>query len=114
MSSGTVIHHAGQAIALDADGHLLDPSQWTPALAAHMASDAGQVLTDDHWWLIDFVRAHHARYGTAPLMRVVIGEFRRARQDPRISSRDLYRLFSENPVRQACRLGGYPKPDWCI
>jgi tRNA 2-thiouridine synthesizing protein E len=108
------IEHAGRLVPLDEDGHLLDPGDWSRSLAVEMARLEGLVLTESHWWVIDFVRDHHARYGNPPLMRVLIGEFRHWRQDPALSSRELYRLFSENPVRQACRLGGYPKPEWCI
>jgi len=110
----TTIECDGRSVALDADGHLLDPSDWSRSLAVELARLDGVQLTDAHWWIIDFVRSHCARYGTPPLMRVLIGEFRTSRNDPEMSSRQLYQLFSEHPIRQACRLGGYPKPDWCI
>jgi len=114
MSGTGVIECEGREIALDADGHLIDCSDWSRSLADTMASQDGLTLTDDHWWLIDFVRNHHARYGTPPLIRVAIGALRQARADPTITSRALYRLFNDNPIREACRLAGYPKPDWCI
>jgi tRNA 2-thiouridine synthesizing protein E len=104
----------GQALDFDADGHLVDPAQWSPALAEALAAQDGLELTEEHWWVIDFVRQHHRDYGTPPLMRSVIAAWRKARGNPALGSRDLYRLFAENPVRQACRLGGYPKPDWCL
>jgi len=109
-----VVEHEGRRILLDDDGHLIDPDDWSQSLAVELSRREGLVLTDAHWWVIDFVRAYHARYGNPPLMRVLIGEFRNFKNEPELSSRELYRLFSDNPVRQACRLGGYPKPDWCI
>jgi len=112
--TGQAIDYGGRSIGLDQDGHLLDPDDWSRPLAVEMARLDGLTLTDAHWWVIDFVRAYHARYGTPPLMRVLMAEFRTFQKDPGLSSRDLYRLFSENPVRQACRFGGYPKPEWCI
>lgn len=103
----------GKSIALDEDGHLLDSRQWTPKVAEVLAGRDGIELGDDHWWLIEFVRDYHHKYGTPPLMRVVVDQLRR-RNDGRGSSRDLYRLFPDSPVRQACKYGGLPKPEWCI
>lgn len=103
----------GTVVALDGDGHLLDPDQWTPGVAEALAERDGIQLTDDHWWLIEFVRDYHHQYGTPPLMRVVVDALRR-RNDGHGSSRDLYRLFPDSPVRQACKYGGLPKPEWCI
>jgi tRNA 2-thiouridine synthesizing protein E len=108
------LHHDGRDVPLDEDGHLADPADWSRDLAWAMADGEGLDLTDRHWWVIDFVREYHQRYATPPLMRVLIAAMRTAFDDPELSSRDLYRLFSQHPVRQACRLGGYPKPDWCI
>ncbi len=104
----------GAAIELDADGHLLDPGLWTPALAEALAAADGVELGVEQWWLIELVRRHHQHYGTPPLMRSVIAALRQQRQDAALGSRAVYRIFSDNPVRQACRYGGLPKPDWCI
>lgn len=103
----------GVRVALDADGHLRDSDQWCPAVAEVLAERDGIELGDDHWWLIDFVREHHNQYGTPPLMRVVVAAYRQHHAGHG-SSRDLYRLFPDSPVRQACLYGGLPKPDWCI
>lgn len=104
----------GERVELDADGHLLDPQQWRPAIALAMARLDARELSRDHWWLIEFVRDYHHTYGTPPLMRIVVTAFRQHKADAALSSRALYRLFPDNPVRQACRYGGLAKPDWCI
>lgn len=98
---------------LDADGHLVDASDWTPEIGDRMAQFDGVELQKQHWWLIGFVRDYHLRYGNPPLMRTIVEAFREA-EDANASSRDLYRLFAEGPVRLACKYGGLPKPDWCI
>jgi tRNA 2-thiouridine synthesizing protein E len=107
------LYVAGEPIALDGEAFLLEKDQWFPEVAEALAYRDGIRLGEDHWWLIDFVRDYHARYGNPPLMRVVVSEHRKRRPDSR-GSRDLYRLFPEGPVREACRYGGLPKPDWCI
>lgn len=104
----------GERLELDADGHLAAAREWRPAVARAMAELDGQELGPDHWWLIEFVRDHHHTYGTPPLMRVVVAALRRQKDDVSLTSRELYRLFADNPVRQACRYGGLSKPDWCI
>ncbi len=106
------LHLDGIEVALDADGFLSDPSCWQPAVAETLAERDGIALGDDHWWLIDFVRDYYRRYGNPPLMRVVVAALRERKGEA--SSRDLYRLFPDGPVRLACKYGGLPKPDWCI
>lgn len=101
-------------VELDADGHLIDGSTWTPELATAMAERDGVALGPLHWWLIEFVRDHHQRYGMPPLMRTVIRALK-ARDDVEdASSRTLYRLFPDGPIRAACRYGGLPRPESCI
>jgi len=114
MNSARSLRVANHQIALDADGHLADSTDWSRQVAEALAAEEGVALTSQHWWLIDFVRDYQQRYGTPPLMRVAVAELRTARDDPSLGSRELYRLFSDHPIRQACRLAGYPKPDWCI
>lgn len=103
---------SGRVIDLDSDGFLVVASDWSPEVAEAMARRDGIELGPDHWWLIDFVRQHYRDYGTPPLMRMVVAALRREREGA--GSRELYRLFPDGPVREACRYGGLPKPDWCI
>jgi tRNA 2-thiouridine synthesizing protein E len=104
---------AGTPIALDDEGFLLDARQWSPEVAAALADRDGVGLGEEHWWLIEFVRDHQARYGNPPLMRVAVAEYRKRHPEER-GSRGLYRLFPDGPIRLACKYGGLAKPDWCI
>jgi len=105
---------AGQSIALGSDGHLLEPVDWSEAVATAMAARDGLELEALHWWLIRFVRQHYLAYGMAPLMRVVVQAMRRDEVIENPSSRVLYRLFPDGPIREACRYGGLPRPESCI
>jgi len=107
-----ILHVGTCEIGLDAEGFLIDSDQWFPEVAELVADRDGIELEADHWWLIEFVQAYHARYGNPPLMRVVVAAWRERHGEG--SSRDLYRLFPDGPVRLACKYGGLPKPDWCI
>lgn len=99
---------------LDGDGHLADAADWSRDWAETMAGRDGVELTELHWWLIGFVREHYIAYGMPPLMRVAIRAMREAGVVADASSRTLYRLFPDRPIRQACRYAGVPAPESCI
>lgn len=101
-------------VPLDEHGHLVDAADWSRAVAERLACADGVSLEASHWWVIAFVRDYHARYGNPPLMRTLLSAWRVHKGDATAGSRELYRLFPDNPVRQACRYGGLPKPDWCL
>lgn len=105
---------AGKRIELGSDGHLIDPDDWSEALAEELARRDGLELGPLHWWLIRFVREHYLEYRMPPLMRVIVQAMRRDAGVEDASSRTLYRLFPEGPIRQACRYGGLPRPESCI
>jgi len=104
----------GCEVPLDPNGHLLDPDDWSEPVAEEMARRDGLELCGPRWWLIRFVRSHYAEYGMPPLMRVAVTAMRRDGCLENVSSRTLYRLFPEGPIREACRYGGLPRPDSCI
>ncbi|MBL38228.1 MAG: sulfurtransferase TusE [Xanthomonadales bacterium] len=114
MAQRRTLAIAGREIGLDADGHLIDPDDWSESVADEMARLDGLELCRLRWWLIRFVRAHHAEYGMPPLMRVAIKAMRREAGIEDASSRTLYRLFPDGPIREACRYGGLPRPESCI
>lgn len=114
MTGQRTLAIAGREIILDADGHLLDPDDWSESVAEGLARLDGVTLCDLRWWLIRFVRAHHDAYGMPPLMRVVVKAMRQDAGLEDASSRTLYRLFPEGPIREACRYGGLPRPESCI
>lgn len=101
-------------VEFDAEGHLVDAEAWTREIACALAESRGVELGPLHWWLIDFVREHHRAYGTPPLMRVAIAALRQQAGVEDASSRTLYRLFPDGPIREACRYGGLPRPESCI
>ena len=101
-------------LRLDDDGHLADAGGWDESVAEALARADGLELDADRWWLIRFVRRHHAEYGMPPLMRMAVIALRRERDDPDLGSRELYRIFPEGPIRLACKYGGLPAPESCI
>lgn len=110
----TLVDERGNPVELGPDGHLTKAEDWSAALAGQMAARDGVELDALRWWLIRFVRQHYSEYGMPPLMRVVIQAMRREELVENPSSRTLYRLFPDGPIREACRYGGLPRPESCI
>ncbi|MDT8438800.1 MAG: TusE/DsrC/DsvC family sulfur relay protein [Wenzhouxiangellaceae bacterium] len=87
---------------------------WSERHAWALARADGIELSELHWWMIRFVRRHWLDYGTPPLMRVTVAAMRRETAETDASSRTLYRLFADGPIKTACRYAGVPPPDVCI
>lgn len=103
-----------QSAAVGDDGHLLDPDDWSEDWARSQADADGIELDARCWWVIRFVRQHYLDYGTPPLMRVLVQAMRTDAGIEDASSRTLYRLFPDGPIRSACRYAGLPRPEACI
>ena len=113
--TGAVLHlPGGVEVAVDAKGYLLEPADWTPAVAEVMASADGIDLTPDHWAVLDIFREHFTRFDVEPPMRVLVRHARERLGDDKGTSRYLYRLFPDGPGTQACRYAGLPRPVSCI
>ena len=101
-------------VATTDDGFLLDTSDWDEAVAAVLAADAAIELTDAHWEIIRFIQDYYRRYRHLPNMRMFVKAIQKTLGDDKGNSRYLYRLFPAGPLKQACRIGGLPKPPSCI
>lgn len=96
------------SVAVDAEGFLLDATQWTPELAAAIARDAGiEVLTDRHWQVVDYMRGTYLQTGAAPTIRTL-------GKASGVPIKELYQLFPKGPAKLAARIAGIPKPRGCI
>jgi tRNA 2-thiouridine synthesizing protein E len=101
--------HAAEA-RLDAEGYLIDPEQWNEELARQIAAHEGITLTDEHWKIVEFMRAYYADRQVAPDARFAVkflaeqlgyGSEARAR---------LFQLFPYGYVKQACKVAGMKRP----
>lgn len=55
--------------ALDEDGLLYDPADWTISIAGELAKRLGiDKLTEDHWTVIFALRNYYKIFGVAPAM----------------------------------------------
>ena len=56
---------------LDAEGYLIDPSDWSRAFTERKAREASIELSSKHWQLIEIIRDKYLRLGALPPIRTV-------------------------------------------
>ena len=99
---------AGQEVAVDDEGFMTDPSQWSNEIAEVLAKQiAIDTLTDEHWSVIRFLREDFEQEGqTATIRRVstVAG----------VPTKQLYTLFPKKPAKKMAYISGLPKPKGCV
>jgi tRNA 2-thiouridine synthesizing protein E len=100
-------NHDSGTVATDAEGYLIDPSQWTEKFAETVAQSEGIALTDEHWAVIRFMREWLEEHGVAPDARHVMKFLAGEREAGR---RRMFELFPYGYVKQACKIAGMKKP----
>ena len=95
-------------VALNAEGFMIDPNQWTKELAEILARQEGiDVLTPEHWRIIDFCRTTGLASGKAPTLRqITVGTG--------ISIKDLFALYPKGPAKKVAKIAGLGKPEGCV
>lgn len=94
-------------VAFGADGHLVDPTQWTEALAQTLAQSQSVTLTDQHWAIVKFARGDWEKTKASPnVRRITLGTG--------LATKDLYTLFPKAPGRTIAKIAGIPKPAGCL
>ncbi|HAL15836.1 MAG TPA: sulfur relay protein DsrC [Anaerolineaceae bacterium] len=95
-------------VALNAEGFMIDPNQWTKELAEILARQEGiDVLTPEHWQIIDFCRTTGLANGKAPTLRqITVGTG--------ISIKDLFALYPKGPAKKVAKIAGLGKPEGCV
>jgi dissimilatory sulfite reductase related protein len=97
----------GVTIDVDDDGYMTNHVQWNHDVAAALAKELGIELTDAHWKVLDFIDKDFKEKSVVPGMR-------RMNKIGGISTKDLYSLFPDGPIKKAAKIAGYPKPMSCV
>ncbi|MCF7668681.1 MAG: TusE/DsrC/DsvC family sulfur relay protein [Verrucomicrobia bacterium] len=98
---------AGKTIEVTDDGFMVKHEQWDREVAAAIAAEEGIELTDDHWKVLEFIDKDFKEKGAVPGIR-------RMNKVGGISTKELYTLFPDGPVKKAAKIAGYPKPASCV
>lgn len=94
-------------IEVDSEGYLRHLDDWSEDFARALARREGLTLTDAHWELIRFLRAHWAEHGVQPQVRVMIRHFSERWGPERGSNHHLHEMFPRGgPQKQGNRLAG--------
>jgi tRNA 2-thiouridine synthesizing protein E len=104
MATATV---AGQEVQINEEGFLTNPDEWTQEIGAELAKNIGVEMTDEHWALINWLRADFKEKGeTATTRRVqTVGGFATKKQ---------FELFPKKPAKKMAYIAGLPKPHGCV
>jgi tRNA 2-thiouridine synthesizing protein E len=97
----------GRALPVDDEGYLVDPADWSEAVAVELARREGVALTDAHWAVIGFMRRYYEEHRIAPDARFAIRFLAETRGAER---NELFRLFPYGYVKQACKIAGMRRP----
>ncbi len=63
----------GRQLAVNEEGFLLHPEEWNEQIAMLLARNQENLdqLTDEHWFVIRFIRQHFLEHHAAPMVRSV-------------------------------------------
>lgn len=101
----------GEQILCDGEGYLLDLDAWSRDYVLASAKREGLELNDEHWQVINFIRAFHEKHGVQAPVRDMIKHFRKAWGKEKGSSTYLHKIFPKGgPQKQGNRFAGVRKP----
>ena len=100
----------GNALAVDDEGYLVDPAQWSEQAAAALARQERIVLSEEHWAVIRFMREYYEQHQIAPDARHVMKHLAAYKGAGKAGRNDLFVLFPYGYVKQACKIAGMRRP----
>lgn len=93
---------------LDAEGYLVEPSDWNESIALELARHAGIELSEDHWDVLRFMRSYYDDRQIAADARHVIKHL--SERFGGAARNRLFELFPYGYVGQACKIAGMKRP----
>ncbi len=104
----------GKQIETDAQGYLINHTDWEEGMITILAEDEGIELTDDHLEIVHFVRKFYEEFNTSPAVRMLVKAVEKEHGPEKGNSKYLFKLFKKGPAKQATKLAGLPKPAKCL
>jgi len=97
-----------KAIAINDEGFMTDPGQWTKEIAMTIAKLEGiDALTGVHWKIIDFCRKSGEETGKAPTLRTIT-------DGTGVTTKELFALYPKGPAKKVAKISGLGKPEGCV
>ncbi len=98
----------GRQILFDGEGFLWYLEEWSEEVAQVLAVESGlQLLTEQHWNIMRYMRGHYLENGRAPLNRQLS-------KSTGLSLLQIEALFPGGIKYGARRLAGLPNPKTCM
>jgi tRNA 2-thiouridine synthesizing protein E len=94
-------------LAVDAEGYLVDPEDWTEDWAVRTARALDIELTREHWSAIRFMRTFREQHQVSPDVRFVI---RHLTESEGATRNRIFELFPYGYAGQACKIAGMKRP----
>lgn len=95
----------------DEEGYLVEPDDWSPALARTLAAEEGLQLQEDHWIIVNFVRAYFNEHLITPDIRHVARYHAELTGcDKKAAKARIFELFPYGYVKQTCKIAGMKRP----
>lgn len=98
----------GREIETTANGYLVDQTDWSEGLAAHIAGLEQIELTPRHWDIMNYLRSEFFDNGANPNTRTIMKAMSE-KWGEEVDQRGLYDLFPLDPSKQAGRIAGLPE-----
>ena len=109
MKNSTLIFN-GQSIAVDNEGFLLDPEDWSKPLAEALASQQELPLDEERYEIVVFIRKYYEENRIVPEARKLLKHLKNVWGIERATRKYLYKLFPYGYGQQACKIAGMRKP----
>ncbi len=104
----SVVEMAGVSVEVDAEGFMVDHTQWNEDIARELAKTVGiDELNDKHFQVLNFMRKEFEEKGTGPSLR-------KLKNESGVNTKELYALFPKGPAKKAALIAGIAKPVGCI
>lgn len=105
---------AGQPIALDKEGYLVNLDDWNEAVAQALAQAEAITLSEAHWEIIWLLRDFYRQFQLSPATRPLVKYAAQQLGPEKGNSLHLNQLFKGTPAKLAAKLAGLPRPTNCI
>ena len=97
----------GRDIETDSEGYLCNRAEWCEDFVRAQAQAEDLALSEEHWQVIDFLRAYYAEHGVQAQVRAMIRHFAQAWGPQRGNNHYLHEIFPRGgPQKQGNRLAG--------
>jgi tRNA 2-thiouridine synthesizing protein E len=100
----------GKVLETTENGYLVSHDDWDKDAAEAIAAADGLALTQDHWDVIDFLRAAYFEHnGEQPNNRAILKAMQEKWNGRSVDNKTLFDLFPGNPSKQAGKIAGLPE-----